>query len=84
MLDASIGVIVFPGSGISANLADKAKKLGIPDENSARAARERCHLSAQPEKRRPVNADLRIYDFVDVRQSGFPVTAIPHPTRVVF
>jgi len=25
-----IGVIVFPGSGISANLADKAKKFGIP------------------------------------------------------
>src|SRR5262249_4794479 len=25
-----IGVIVFRGSGISANLADKAKKLGIP------------------------------------------------------
>jgi YspA, cpYpsA-related SLOG family len=25
-----IGVIVFPGSGISENLADKAKKLGIP------------------------------------------------------
>lgn len=25
-----IGVIVFPGSGISANLADKAKRLGIP------------------------------------------------------
>jgi hypothetical protein len=25
-----IGVIVFPGSGISANLADKAKKAGIP------------------------------------------------------
>ena len=25
-----IGVIVFPGSGISDNLADKAKKLGIP------------------------------------------------------
>jgi hypothetical protein len=25
-----IGVIVFPGSGISANLADKARKLGIP------------------------------------------------------
>ena len=24
-----IGVIVFPGSGISANLADKAKKIGI-------------------------------------------------------
>jgi hypothetical protein len=31
MLDAlPVGVIVFPGSGISANLADKAKKLGIP------------------------------------------------------
>jgi hypothetical protein len=30
MLDVlPIGVIVFPGSGISANLADKAKKLGI-------------------------------------------------------
>ena len=25
-----IGVTVFPGSGISTNLADKAKKLGIP------------------------------------------------------
>jgi hypothetical protein len=25
-----IGVIVFPGSGISANLADKARKMGIP------------------------------------------------------
>ena len=24
-----IGVIVFPGTGIQANLADKAKKLGI-------------------------------------------------------
>jgi hypothetical protein len=31
ILDAlPIGVVVFPGSGISANLADKAKKLGIP------------------------------------------------------
>jgi hypothetical protein len=31
MLDVlPIGVIVFPGSGISANLADKAKKVGIP------------------------------------------------------
>ena len=25
-----IGVIVFPGSGISANLTDKAKKMGVP------------------------------------------------------
>ena len=25
-----LGVIAFPGSGICANLADKAKKLGIP------------------------------------------------------
>jgi YspA, cpYpsA-related SLOG family len=25
-----IGVLVFPGSGISANLADKAKRMGIP------------------------------------------------------
>ncbi len=25
-----IGVVVFPGSGISANLADKAKELGLP------------------------------------------------------
>jgi hypothetical protein len=31
MLEAlPIGVIVFPGSGISANLGDKARKLGIP------------------------------------------------------
>ncbi len=25
-----IGVVVFPGSGISENLADKARRLGIP------------------------------------------------------
>jgi len=31
MLEAlPIGVIVFPGSGISENLADKARKMGIP------------------------------------------------------
>jgi hypothetical protein len=31
MLEAlPIGVIIFPGSGIQDNLADKAKKLGIP------------------------------------------------------
>ena len=31
MLEAlPIGVMVFPGTGIQANLADKAKKLGIP------------------------------------------------------
>jgi hypothetical protein len=32
-----IGVVVFPGSGISANLADKAKRLGIPVWRSAEA-----------------------------------------------
>ena len=32
MLEAlPIGVVVFPGSGIAANLADKARKLGDPD-----------------------------------------------------
>ena len=31
MLEAMpIGIVVFPGSGISANLADKARKVGIP------------------------------------------------------
>jgi hypothetical protein len=25
-----IGVIVFPGSGVTNNLADKARRLGIP------------------------------------------------------
>ena len=33
-----IGVIVFPGSGISANLADKARKLGIPVWSSSGGA----------------------------------------------
>ena len=35
-----IGVVVFPGSGISDNLADKAKKLGIPilDHRKGRGA----------------------------------------------
>jgi len=36
-----IGAVVFPGSGISANLADKAKKLGIP---RCGARRGRCRL----------------------------------------
>jgi hypothetical protein len=31
MLDVlPIGVMVFPGTGIQENLADKARKLGIP------------------------------------------------------
>jgi hypothetical protein len=31
MLEAlPAGLVAFPGSGISANLADKARKLGIP------------------------------------------------------
>ena len=31
MLEAPpIGVVVFPGSRISANLADKARRMGIP------------------------------------------------------
>jgi hypothetical protein len=31
MLDVlPVGVIFFPGNGIQENLADKAKKLGIP------------------------------------------------------
>jgi hypothetical protein len=43
MLEAlPIGVVVFPGSGIAANLADKAKKLGIPV-----AARNRNVADAQ-------------------------------------
>jgi hypothetical protein len=39
MLEAMpIGLIFFPGSGISANLADKARKLGIPVWNSSGGA----------------------------------------------
>jgi SLOG family YspA-like protein len=37
-----IGVIVFPSSGISANLADKAKKMGIPVWRLDAAAPERA------------------------------------------
>jgi hypothetical protein len=35
-----IGVVVFPGSGISANLADKAKKMGIQTWSFAAKARD--------------------------------------------
>ena len=35
MLDVlSIGVVVFPGSCIQENFADKARKMGIPCSNS--------------------------------------------------
>lgn len=31
MLDAMpVGIVAFPGNGVTENLADKAKKLGIP------------------------------------------------------
>ena len=33
-----IGVMVFPGNGIQDNLADKARKLGIPVWRIARTA----------------------------------------------
>ena len=33
-----VGVVVFPGNGVSANLADKARKLGIPVMRFDRAA----------------------------------------------
>ena len=39
-----IGVIVCPGSGISANLADKARMLGIPVWRLGKAARKRRFL----------------------------------------
>jgi hypothetical protein len=39
MLDAMpIGVIVFPGTGIQDNLADKARRLGIPVWKAGKAA----------------------------------------------
>ena len=42
-----IGALAFPGSGISANLADKAKRLGIRvwkfGEDGARAPPRRTH-----------------------------------------
>jgi hypothetical protein len=30
LAELPIGVMIFPGNGIQANLADKAKRLGIP------------------------------------------------------
>jgi len=39
-----VGVNIFPDSGITSNLADKAKKLGIPVLDHRRVARERCLL----------------------------------------
>lgn len=36
-----VGVIIFSGTGIQDNLADKARKFGIPAIGSGRAARER-------------------------------------------
>ena len=42
MLEAlPIGVVVFPGSGIAANLADKARKIGIPVWRFDKPARTR-------------------------------------------
>jgi hypothetical protein len=50
MLEAlPAGLVAFPGSGISANLADKAKKLGIPvwRHGAQGAAKRRFFASSQ-------------------------------------
>jgi hypothetical protein len=42
MLEAlPAGLIAFPGSGISANLTNKARRPGIPSGASPKAPRER-------------------------------------------
>ena len=47
MLDVlPIGVMVFPGTGIQDNLADKARSSASRSGSSARAARERCQIAA--------------------------------------
>jgi len=49
-----IGAIVFSGSGISTNLADKAKKLGIPvwkfDNGRPHMAFGANHMLSQPSR----------------------------------
>ena len=60
MLDVlPIGVMVFPGTGIQDNLADKARKLGIPVWKFGTAARER-RLYAKAEFRRAGKACSRL------------------------
>ena len=55
MLEAlPIGVVVFPGSGIAANLADKAKKLGIPTWRFDKPAGPRPKPRAAPLRRRRI------------------------------
>ena len=45
MLEAlPIGVVVFPGSGIAANLADNARKLGIPTWRFDQPARTKIEV----------------------------------------
>ena len=57
MLDVlPIGVMVFPGTGIQDNLADKARKLGIPVWRFRRAARERRDPWV---RRRPAGVDVK-------------------------
>ena len=55
MLDiVPTGVIVFPGSGITGNLADKAKKLGIRFSITARAGRNSAVFQHSQRKKRRV------------------------------
>ena len=67
MLDVlPIGVMVFPGTGIQDNLADKAKKLGIPvwkfgeRRRVSAAAFHRKRNVAHPQKRIPAYSQSRI------------------------
>jgi len=59
MLDVlPIGVIVFPGTGIQENLADKARKLASPCGNSATAARKRHRVPSWAKFHRTCNAAM--------------------------
>ena len=70
-----IGVVVFPGSGISDNLADKARKLGIPlFDFRKRAARERAGGTARSPHAQPRWAGRRT-----PRSGAIPMRPGPRP-----
>ena len=67
-----IGVMVFPGTGIQDNLADKARKLGIPVWKLATAARER---------HRPFACDEQAATEPIRRSCWHAISAIPRSRR---
>ena len=73
-----IGLVVFPGSGVTDNLADKARKLGIPGQ----PWRPRC--SSLVSRRTLTAAIIDSRDFLQARRRAETEVLVPKGAKIAF